>query len=80
MTPFEMMRLMARTLDISHMETDDSFFEFGGNSLLAWQMIVELEERYGVRISLLDLVRSPTPDQLAAFVADRGTLDSTANR
>jgi acyl carrier protein len=67
----EIAELIGEMLEISDIALDDNFFEVGGNSLLALRLIAQLEKRYGVQVSLLEVVRAPTPDQLAGLVASR---------
>ncbi|MFD5696423.1 condensation domain-containing protein [Streptomyces lasiicapitis] len=47
---------------------DSDFFELGGNSLLALQVINRVEERFGVRHRLLDLYEYPRIEDFAGFV------------
>jgi hypothetical protein len=67
MTPAEVAALMGSILD-DDVAVDDNFFEFG-NSLLALRLLATIEERCGARITLLELVRSPTPEQVSALIA-----------
>jgi acyl carrier protein len=50
-------------------EEDDNFFEIGGNSLQALTLAARLEEDTGVKISLLAVIRNPTPRRLADLIA-----------
>ena len=43
---------------------DDDFFEFGGHSLSALQLILQVEQDFGVSISTVDLYQAPTPRSL----------------
>lgn len=67
MTPSEIASLMGSLLD-DDVAVDDNFFEFG-NSLLALRLLATIEERCGAKVTLLELVRAPTPEQLSALVA-----------
>jgi hypothetical protein len=72
MTPSDIASLMSSLLD-DDVAVDDNFFEFG-NSLLALRLLATIEERCGAKVTLLELVRAPTPEQLSALVArDAGT-------
>ncbi|MFI2652266.1 SDR family NAD(P)-dependent oxidoreductase [Micromonospora fulviviridis] len=51
-------------------DADTDFFALGGHSLLATRMLADLGERYGVRLSLRDLLARPTVAGLAATIAD----------
>ena len=48
-----------KVLDIPHLSAEDNFFEIGGDSLLAIQLIGRLQ-RYGYKINITDLHRHPT--------------------
>jgi aryl carrier-like protein len=50
-------------------EEDDNFFEIGGNSLQALTLAARLEEGSGVKVSLLNVIRNPTPKRLADLIA-----------
>ena len=67
MTPTEIAALMSEIVD-DDVAVDDNFFEFG-NSLLALRLLATVEQRCGAKISLLDLVRSPTPERVAGLIA-----------
>lgn len=67
MTPSEVAAVMGSIVD-DDVAVDDNFFDFG-NSLLALRLLATLEQRCGARITLLDLVRSPTPEQVSALIA-----------
>jgi len=67
MTPTEVAALMSSIVD-DEIGVADNFFEFG-NSLLALRLLAVVEERCGARIGLLELIRSPTPEELAELIA-----------
>jgi aryl carrier-like protein len=77
-TASEIAELIGEMLELSDVAPDDNFFEVGGNSLLALRLIAQLEGRSGAHISLLDVVRNPTPDHLAALLAARDQHESEA--
>lgn len=68
--PAEIAALMSSILDVDELGADESFFEYG-NSLLALKLLATVEQRYGATVSLLELVRAPTPVRLAELVAGR---------
>lgn len=68
MTAKEIVSLMVEILDIDDIETGDNFFDIGGNSILALTLIEELYERCQIRISLLEVIRSATPEALASLI------------
>ena len=52
-------------LGLDHIGVQDDFFELGGNSLTAVQVIAEMRKRLGVRLSVRELFASPTIARLA---------------
>jgi thioesterase domain-containing protein len=49
----------------------DSFFERGGDSLLATRLLTHIEERYGLLPTVPELLQRPTIKQLAEFLTGR---------
>ena len=58
--------LFALVLGLDRVGADDDFFELGGDSLSAVELLGELSERSGVELSAADLLEAPTPAGLAA--------------
>jgi amino acid adenylation domain-containing protein len=56
-------------LDVRPVGTGDNFFDLGGNSLLAAQLVGRIEQAYGTRLPLAALLDRPTIGQLAAMLA-----------
>jgi len=79
MTASTIAALMSEMLEIDDMALDDNFFEVGGNSMLALQLMTKLEQQSGAKVSLLDVVRAPTPNLLAPVIAARSRTESTVN-
>ncbi|MEZ5408966.1 MAG: amino acid adenylation domain-containing protein [Acidimicrobiales bacterium] len=65
--------LFARILRVGAAEAtpDASFFDLGGHSLLAMELLLEVERRHGVEVTVSTLHDRPTPRALAAFLAGR---------
>jgi phthiocerol/phenolphthiocerol synthesis type-I polyketide synthase E len=62
-------RVWTQLLGIQHATAEDSFFEQGGNSLLATQMLARLRERFAdAEISLASLFARPTIAGLVAQI------------
>ena len=61
----------AEVLGVESVRTDASFFELGGQSLLAMQLLRRIEERLGVEASMADLFDSPTVAELSRRLGDR---------
>jgi acyl carrier protein len=64
--------LFSDVLGRSRCEVDDSFFRLGGTSMAALRIIAQMEERYGVRLALVDIFDYPTPAMIAERLAEAG--------
>ena len=60
--------VVAELLDIEEIGMNQDFFLLGGHSMLGAQLIVRLEEMFGVEIGLRYLFDHPTPAEIAAEV------------
>ncbi|MCT9077907.1 amino acid adenylation domain-containing protein [Streptomyces fulvoviolaceus] len=60
--------LWADNLGLSRVPLQRTFMELGGHSVLAARLVVAVQRRLGVRVSLADLFRHPTVRRLAEFV------------
>ena len=56
---------------------NENFFLLGGHSMLGAQLIVRLEDMFGVEIGLKYLFDHPTPAEIAAEVARQMAADQT---
>ncbi len=56
----KMAQLWSDILDINAIGLDDSFFELGGSSLLAHQMVVAVNRQMDYALTVLDVFESPT--------------------
>lgn len=61
--------IWARVLGRSQVGVDQNFFELGGNSLLASQVVFQIREQLGDELPLSALFQAPTVRQLARAVA-----------
>jgi len=59
-------RAFRLVLGIDRVGADDDFFELGGDSLSAVDLLASLEETLGSDLSVADLLENPTPSGLAA--------------
>lgn len=60
--------IMRELLDMEDVENDDNFFEIGGNSFSALNLISTIKARFGVELTMLDLIRSATPHEISAIL------------
>ncbi|GAB1516586.1 amino acid adenylation domain-containing protein [Actinophytocola sp. KF-1] len=65
-TPAEaaLCELFAQALDAPRVGPDDSFFDLGGDSLVAIRLVGRIKARLGVRLAMRDLFDAPTPAAL----------------
>ncbi|WP_433074763.1 SDR family oxidoreductase [Nonomuraea sp. CA-218870] len=63
--------LWSEVLGIEPVGTRDNFFDLGGNSLVALQMLALVKQRFGVAVPTVTLFEAPTVATLAAVVAER---------
>ena len=63
-----MARLFAEALGQRDVGLDDSFFDHGGHSLTAIELLLAIEEEFGRRIPVSALYRSQTPRGLVATI------------
>jgi amino acid adenylation domain-containing protein len=66
-------RLFAELTNTDPVGIDDNFFDIGGHSLLAMQLVSNLKITLGIKLNLRVLFDNPTPRQLAA------NLDESSN-
>ncbi|HVQ92032.1 MAG TPA: SDR family NAD(P)-dependent oxidoreductase [Mycobacteriales bacterium] len=58
-------RIWAEVLGFDRVDVDDSFFDLGGNSLVAVQLIAQIRKAVGVRLSMRALFDTPTVGSMA---------------
>lgn len=64
-------------LRIGSVSADDSFFDLGGDSLLAIQLLARIHRQWGVRPAVKDVFAHPTLRQFSAFLDDVPTEAGT---
>jgi acyl carrier protein len=69
MTVDEVAGLMRILLEDDEVEPDDNFFDVGGTSLLAIELISAIKDRAGVSLPLIDVIRNPSPEGISRLVA-----------
>jgi acyl carrier protein len=61
----------ASVLGVPRVAPDDNFFEMGGHSLNALQMLLRLHDRFGVEVNLADLYDAPVLRELTELLWQR---------
>jgi surfactin synthase thioesterase subunit/acyl carrier protein len=61
--------LFAEMLGLGTVDPDESFFDLGGDSLVATQLLIRLRKIFPVELSLRSMFEAPTARALAALVA-----------
>ena len=72
-TEERMVGIFRRVLGESDVGATDSFFDLGGHSLMAVELIADIDQEFGVRLPLSTLFTSPSPSSLAARLEDGDT-------
>lgn len=65
-----MSKIWAEALGLDRVGLDDGFFEMGGDSFRAMGLLRRVEESFGTRVTLADLVNAPTVEELSTFVGE----------
>ncbi|MEW2260262.1 beta-ketoacyl synthase N-terminal-like domain-containing protein [Streptomyces sp. NPDC047869] len=65
------LRLFGEALGLPDIEPDESFFELGGDSLIAMKLFAQLKEIYPVEIKMRSLFDAATAADLAALIEQR---------
>lgn len=73
-TTAQLQRCFELIFKIEGVTPEDDFFELGGDSLAAAQLLVEIEKRIGVKIPSTVLIQSPTVSALAVAI-EQGMVD-----
>ena len=61
-------------LDNPDIGIDDSFFEIGGDSLVAINLIIRIQEQLNIQINVKDIDENPVIKDLSDFIAKEGTV------
>lgn len=67
--------LYARLLGREEVGVDDGFFDLGGNSLQAMQLVTKLRAELAVDVDVTAVFLTPTTRRLAAFLREEQGLD-----
>jgi amino acid adenylation domain-containing protein len=66
-------KLWADVLRVPKVGVTDSFFELGGDSLLALRLFIRIEEAFGRQLPLATIIQASTIEALAATLRDDGS-------
>jgi amino acid adenylation domain-containing protein len=66
----ELAAQVAQYLDVDRVGLHDDFFDLGGNSIRATQLVVHLQRRYDVELVLQKVFRTPTLENLARMIQE----------
>jgi len=69
-------RIWRALLGIRRVGVHDNFFDLGGHSLLGFQMMARIEQRFGKNLSVTVLFQSPTIEQLARILSEERPAQS----
>ncbi len=64
-------------LRCTHVGRNDDFFELGGDSLVAIQLMAKLEQEFHIAVTVKGILENPVLEQLAAFVDSGSQLTAT---
>ena len=67
-TESQLVEIWQDVLGIDGIDLQDSFFELGGNSLLAVTVFAKIEEKFAKLLPLSILIQAPTVEKLAAII------------
>lgn len=56
------------TIRIKDISDDDSFFELGGDSLLAVQLICQIQKEFAIKLPMTFLFENPTLNEMCSYV------------
>ncbi|MDQ0497108.1 non-ribosomal peptide synthetase, partial [Paenibacillus brasilensis] len=66
----KVLTIWKKLLDVDDLSTDDAFFDVGGNSFSAAEMIGTINEMLGCDISVTALFKYPTVKELSAYITE----------
>jgi len=72
-TPAEekLRKIWAQVLGLATVGIHDNFFDLGGHSILAEQLIARIEDAFGKRLPVVVLFQAPTIEQLARLIGEK---------
>jgi non-ribosomal peptide synthetase component F/thioesterase domain-containing protein len=77
-TELQLLLIWERLLDRLEIGVRDNFFELGAHSLLAAQLVSEVEKAFGRKIDLSTLLTAPTIEQLARHLRSKEATEHSS--
>ena len=68
-------QILKETLNIEQVGIDDNFFQLGGHSLKATQLVSKIHKAFDIDIPLAELFVAPTIKELAGYLKRIGTRE-----
>jgi amino acid adenylation domain-containing protein len=72
-----LIELFQKALRIASIGIRDNYFDLGGDSLAALNLLLSIETSFGIRLSLEQLFRSPTIKELAELISGQKDKDES---
>ena len=69
-TELKVASLWQNFLNVATVSVSEDFFELGGDSLMATRLAVTIREEFGVELPLVQMLRTPTIEAIAAYIDD----------
>jgi acyl carrier protein len=69
----ELAKLWSEVLRLSRICRQDNFFEIGGHSLAAMQLVAKVRQQFGVELNIRSVFEEPTVPGLAALIEKKST-------
>ena len=66
----DLTRIWEVILEVSPIGVRDNFFSLGGHSILAVQLMAQVQQQFGINLALVTLFQSPTIEQLANEITE----------
>ncbi|MEE4562233.1 condensation domain-containing protein [Paenibacillus polymyxa] len=65
--------IFSHVLKSDNIDVEDSFFDMGGHSLMANQLLVRLRAQCNITLDFEDIYNNPTPRELALYIQNKQT-------
>ena len=79
-TEKELAQIWMAVLELEKVGTNESFFDIGGHSLMAMQLVSRVRMRFGVELPLYDFYAAPTIQNLAELVEEEILANADSNQ